>query len=128
MRLSILLLLALLTLSITGSYKRITDYNEYLYKWKEMVPERYIHDVSHFSNDNELCDGKRCQYFYYEYEDESFRGEAQRKTVLMVAGMHGNEHIGPHALLYGYAHLKAYKIIYFPVANPSGFQKGIRQT
>lgn len=48
--------------------------------------------------------------------------------MLMVAGMHGNEYIGPHTLLYGYAHLKAYRIIYFPVANPSGFHQGIRQT
>jgi predicted deacylase len=42
--------------------------------------------------------------------------------------MHGDEFIGPHTLLYAYKHLKADKIIYFPVANPSGFAQGKRET
>jgi len=44
----------------------------------------------------------------------------------MVAGFHGNEYLGPHTLLYAYKHLKAAKIIYFPMANPSGFLKNQR--
>lgn len=47
-------------------------------------------------------------------------------TILMVSGMHGDEFIGPHTLLYAYPHLRAHKIIYFPMANPSGFIKGTR--
>jgi predicted deacylase len=36
--------------------------------------------------------------------------------------------LGPHTLLNAYKSLKGYKIIYFPVANPSGFIKHRRQT
>jgi predicted deacylase len=42
--------------------------------------------------------------------------------------MHGDEVLGPHTLLYAYQHLKAYKIVYFPMANPSGFIKNTRYT
>ena len=41
--------------------------------------------------------------------------------MLLVSGMHGNEYLGPHALLYAYKELDAARIIYFPIANPSGF-------
>lgn len=40
--------------------------------------------------------------------------------------MHGDEYLGPHTLLNAYQHLNAYKIIYFPMANPSGFARGQR--
>ena len=42
--------------------------------------------------------------------------------------MHGNQYLGPHALLYGYKYFKANHIVYFPVANPSGFDISQRQT
>jgi predicted deacylase len=42
--------------------------------------------------------------------------------------MHGDEVIGPHALLYAYKFLKAYRIIYFPMVNPSGFSINLRET
>ena len=42
--------------------------------------------------------------------------------------MHGNEFLGPHTLLYAYKHLKAYRILYFPMANPSGFNRHQRTT
>ena len=46
----------------------------------------------------------------------------------MVSGMHGNEFLGTHVLLYGFEHFKGAHIIYFPVANPSGFQRQERLT
>lgn len=42
--------------------------------------------------------------------------------------MHGNEYIGPHTLLYGYKYFDAPHIIYFPVANPSGYARNQRLT
>lgn len=45
-------------------------------------------------------------------------------TVLFTSGFHGNEKIGPTALLYGYKFLKEKtkrRLIFFPVANPSGY-------
>lgn len=42
--------------------------------------------------------------------------------------MHGNEVLGPMTLLYAYKHLSAARIIYFPIANPSGFVKKQRLT
>lgn len=42
--------------------------------------------------------------------------------------MHGNEILGPHTLLNSYKLLKGYKILYFPIANPSGFLKRRRET
>ena len=48
--------------------------------------------------------------------------------MLLVGGMHGNEYLGPHTLLYGYKYFKARHIVYFPVANPSGFQLNQRMT
>ena len=46
----------------------------------------------------------------------------------MVGGMHGNEYLGPMAMLYGYQYFKAAHIVYFPVANPSGFSRSSRNT
>ena len=50
--------------------------------------------------------------------------------MLITAGIHGNEAIGPTALLYGYPHLKPEhtRIIYLPIANPSGYTRGQRET
>ncbi len=42
--------------------------------------------------------------------------------------MHGDEYLGPHVLLYGYKYFKADHIIYFPMANPSGFNLQKRNT
>ena len=36
--------------------------------------------------------------------------------------------MGPHALLYGYQHFRGAHIIYFPLANPSGFEKNQSET
>ena len=60
--------------------------------------------------------------------DESVEETVRNRTVLLVAGMHGNEYLGPHTLLYGYKHFKAARIIIFPVVNPSGFCQSKRNT
>jgi predicted deacylase len=77
--------------------------------------------VSHLAVNNELCSGKKCKFVYYEYFSPGRIEKDRNRTVLLVSGMHGNEYLGPHTLLYGYQHFEAAHIIYFPVANPSGF-------
>ena len=66
---------------------------------------------------------------------ESNRQSEQEKspiknTVLITAGLHGNERIGPTALLYLYELLKPRntRIIYFPIGNPSGYSRLSRET
>lgn len=48
--------------------------------------------------------------------------------MLLVGGMHGNEYLGPLTLLNGYKYFEAHHIIYFPVANPSGYDITQRHT
>jgi predicted deacylase len=47
----------------------------------------------------------------------------RNKTVLIVGGLRGNDFLGPTAILNLYGKVKAGKIIYFPLANPSGFMR-----
>lgn len=50
------------------------------------------------------------------------------RNVAIVAGMHGNEYIGPMSLIYALKHLESpsTRIIIFPLANPSGFDHNSR--
>ena len=55
-----------------------------------------------------------------------------KKTVCFSAGIHGEEPAGPLAILeflrtFDYKKYKSIKIIIFPVANPHGFDRGIRR-
>lgn len=60
----------------------------------------------------------------------SMNGNNYVKNILFVAGMHGNEYLGPLSLLYAIKHLEApsTRIIIFPLANPSGFDHHQRLT
>jgi hypothetical protein len=55
-----IVLIFILQATARNSYERITDYSEYLNKWKEVVPERYVHDVSDLAMKTEECYGKKC--------------------------------------------------------------------
>jgi hypothetical protein len=94
----LLVLLLAVHLSVSASFKRYTDYREYVARWKAIVPEQHVHDVSYLALDNETCYGGKCEFLYFESEAATSPGEEGR-TVLLVSGMHGDEFIGPHTLL-----------------------------
>lgn len=48
-------------------------------------------------------------------------GNNRNKTVLIVGGLRGDDVLGPTTILNLYGKIKAARIIYFPIANPSGF-------
>ncbi len=59
-------------------------------------------------------------------------GNSRKKTVCFSGGIHGEEPAGPWAILefmkhYNSKRYKDTKIILFPVANPYGFDRGIRR-
>lgn len=47
---------------------------------------------------------------------------------MLVSGLYGDQYLGPNLLLNSYQHLNVARIIFFPVANPSGFSKGEKLT
>jgi hypothetical protein len=47
-------------------------------------------------------------------------------TVLLLAGLRGDDATSPSVLLKAYGLLKAARMIFLPLANPSGFSKGTR--
>lgn len=110
-------------------FKRYSDYREYIGQWLSMVPKEQVFNVSHMAMDEEQCYGTKCHFYYFEATHPTPPpNNTPPRTVLLVSGMHGDEFIGPLTLLYAYKHLKADRIVYFPVANPSGFAKGMRAT
>ena len=110
------------------AYERIKGYENYVKEWEKKEKNVRIHDLSDLGPIKDLCNSQSCKFYYYEYLDESITQPNFNRTVLMVSGMHGNEYLGPHVLLYGYQLFKNAHIIYFPMANPSGFEKNQRQT
>lgn len=42
---------------------------------------------------------------------------------MIIAGLRGDDSIGPNILLNAYGELDAARIIFFPLPNPSGFNK-----
>lgn len=76
-------------------------------------------------NYKRINDGFR---FYYVTINSNREFE---KTVVFSAGIHGDEIAGPYAVLQFLAEYKevdpSIRIILFPVVNPYGFDRGIRQ-
>ena len=54
------------------------------------MPSKYVHDITAIAQHDEICDGSKCPFFYFEYKDETITDSARNRTVLMVGGMHGN--------------------------------------
>lgn len=71
---------------------------------------------------------KKCNFFYYEHKENVDTDPKDNRTILFVSGFHGDERLGPHTLAHGYKHFKGNHIIYFPMANPSGFIKNQQKT
>lgn len=71
---------------------------------------------------------KVCRFYVYLHEPAD--STKIKYTVLMTAGIHGNELLGPTSLLYLYPLLKPedIRIIYFPILNPSGYDRKTRLT
>jgi hypothetical protein len=72
--------------------------------------------------------GKRKEYPVFKI----VLGHSEKHTVCFSAGIHGEEPAGPWAIFefikqYRPMKYKGLKIILFPVANPHGFDKGIRR-
>lgn len=52
----------------------------------------------------------------------------RNKTVLIVGGLKGTDFLGPTAMLNLYRDVRAGKVIFFPVPNPSGFVHQVEET
>ena len=85
-----LLIVCLLVVSTTANYDRIYSSVEYHRQWQQQVPEASIHDVSHLTKYDELCSGTKCPFVYYEYRKDNVTDATRNRSVLLVAGMHGN--------------------------------------
>lgn len=76
-----------------------------------------------------MCGDLPCNFYFYLHENKELMSDANRnRTVLLVSGLEGNDKMGPELLLASYGKLTAARIIYFPLANPSGFVKGTSTT
>lgn len=49
-------------------------------------------------------------------------------TILLVGGLRGDDKFSPALLLNAYKSLSAARIIYFPLANPSGYLMSTKTT
>ena len=69
------------------------------------------------------CGDVPCEYFYYLQEDKSLLAdEVRSRSVLIVSGLRGDDYLSPTVLLNLYGKVRgAARVIYFPLANPSGF-------
>lgn len=78
----------------------------------------------------------KCEFYYYvinpkeENNNIGASGDGNVRNVLFVAGMHGNEFLGPMSVLYAVKHMRtaSTRVIIFPLANPSGFDRHQRIT
>lgn len=76
-----------------------------------------------------MCNEAPCEFFYYLQENDQLLKDSNRnKTVLIAAGMVGNDYLAANTMLNLYGHIQAARIIYLPVANPSGFVKNTSNT
>ncbi len=68
---------------------------------------------------------------YFEDRNKLSLEKNRNKTVLIVGGLKGNDYLGPSVILNLYGDLKggnAAQVIYFPIANPSGFTHNTAET
>lgn len=75
-----------------------------------------------------MCDGQPCNFYFYIHENPALLATNHNITILLLSGLEGNDTIGPEVLLASYGQLTAARIIYFPLANPSGFSMATSAT
>ena len=56
------------------------------------------------------------------------RSGSRNTTVLIVAGLKGNDYLAVNSMLNVYGKIDAARVVYFPLANPSGFIKNMSKT
>jgi len=60
--------------------------------------------------------------------EELMKLRSRNTTVLIVAGLEGNDYLAVNSMLNIYQKINAARVIYFPLANPSGFIKNMSKT
>lgn len=120
------LLLALTAVLVLAASRDLAEFQQ---QWVRTVPEQLRHDVTHLSTGKEMCADRPCSFHYYLHENQQLMQQGDRnKTILLVAGLKGNDTLGPYLLLNSYGKVQAGRVIYFPLANPSGFAKDAANT
>jgi len=120
--LGILVSILLAAIANTSQYSIISNYEDYLKQWLKIVPKHMIVDASSHAVSDELCNQVPCQFQYYIFENETLSSNPNtNRTLLLVSGFYGGQYLGPNILLNSFGILNAAKIIYFPIANPSGW-------
>jgi len=76
-----------------------------------------------------LCGQVPCEFYFYLYENAELAKESSRnRTVLLISGLQGDDSLGPDLLFNSYGKITAARIIFFPLANPSGYMQGTQTT
>jgi hypothetical protein len=104
-------------------------YQDAIALWQKKVPKEGIFSLKELSNDKEMCGPSPCEHFYFLSENtEKTITKHTNFTVLLVAGLRGDDATSPNILLNAYGQLDAARTIFFPIANPSGFDTGTLPT